>query len=270
MDARLASPGRVLGWLQPHRIVLIAIALALVVAAALLHALGLAAELLAAGARRASGARSGSSSSPPCSASSSPCRLVWRRRQGRAGSPGRRSPSARSSAARRCCCSSGCSTTGSVRCSRNIPGSGTPSSGPICGRHGPMRCFRCRFPSPAMKARSCAAPLPACRAASSRPARAFGMSRWKIFRRIWLPQAMQRALPTLAGETVLQLKSTPLVATITVIDLYAVASTRTAGHLHHLRAAAAAGADLYGHDRHPRVPVPQGGGAHSVAPGIEP
>ncbi len=55
-------------------------------------------------------------------------------------------------------------------------------------------------------------------------ARAFGMSRWKIFRRIWLPQAIQRALPTLAGETVLQLKATPLVATITVIDIYAVAS----------------------------------------------
>lgn len=31
-------------------------------------------------------------------------------------------------------------------------------------------------------------------------------------------------MPTLAGETVLQLKSTPLVATITVVDLYAVAS----------------------------------------------
>ena len=54
--------------------------------------------------------------------------------------------------------------------------------------------------------------------------RAFGMSRWKIFRRVWLPQAIHRALPTLTGETVLQLKSTPLVATITVIDLYAVAS----------------------------------------------
>ncbi len=55
-------------------------------------------------------------------------------------------------------------------------------------------------------------------------ARAFGMSRWKIFRRIWMPQAIHRALPTLAGETVLQLKATPLVATITVIDVYAVAS----------------------------------------------
>ncbi len=54
-------------------------------------------------------------------------------------------------------------------------------------------------------------------------ARAFGMRRTKVFRRIWLPQAIQRALPTLAGETVLQLKATPLVATITVIDIYAVA-----------------------------------------------
>lgn len=55
-------------------------------------------------------------------------------------------------------------------------------------------------------------------------ARAFGMSRWKVLRRIWMPQAIHRALPTLAGETVLQLKATPLVATITVIDVYAVAS----------------------------------------------
>jgi polar amino acid transport system permease protein len=51
-----------------------------------------------------------------------------------------------------------------------------------------------------------------------------GMSRFAILRRIWLPQALQRALPTLGGETVLQLKATPLVATITVIDIYAVAS----------------------------------------------
>ncbi|CAH2394859.1 ABC transporter permease [Mesorhizobium escarrei] len=55
-------------------------------------------------------------------------------------------------------------------------------------------------------------------------ARAFGMSRWKTLRRIWLPQAFYRALPTLTGETVLQLKSTPLVATISVIDIFAVSS----------------------------------------------
>ena len=50
------------------------------------------------------------------------------------------------------------------------------------------------------------------------------MSRWKVVRRIWLPQAIHRALPTLAGETVLQLKATPLVATITMVDIYSVAS----------------------------------------------
>jgi polar amino acid transport system permease protein len=55
-------------------------------------------------------------------------------------------------------------------------------------------------------------------------ARAIGMSPFTTFRRIWLPQAIRRALPTLGGETVLQLKATPLVATITVVDIYAVAS----------------------------------------------
>lgn len=55
-------------------------------------------------------------------------------------------------------------------------------------------------------------------------ARAYGMGPITMFRRIWLPRAVQRALPTLNGETVLQLKATPLVATITVVDLYGVIS----------------------------------------------
>ncbi len=55
-------------------------------------------------------------------------------------------------------------------------------------------------------------------------ARAMGMPRLTVFRRIWLPQALHRVLPTLGGETVLQLKATPLVALITVVDIYAVAS----------------------------------------------
>ncbi|MCB1389758.1 MAG: ABC transporter permease [Rhodobacteraceae bacterium] len=55
-------------------------------------------------------------------------------------------------------------------------------------------------------------------------ARAYGFSRAAVFRRIWLPQALARALPTLGGETILQLKATPLVATITVIEIYSVAS----------------------------------------------
>ena len=53
-------------------------------------------------------------------------------------------------------------------------------------------------------------------------AKSFGMPRFTMFRRIWLPQAIRNVLPTLGGETILQLKATPLVATITVIDIYAV------------------------------------------------
>lgn len=55
-------------------------------------------------------------------------------------------------------------------------------------------------------------------------ARAYGMPRLTILRRIWLPLAVRGVLPTLGGETVLLLKSTPLVATVTVIDIYAVSS----------------------------------------------
>lgn len=53
--------------------------------------------------------------------------------------------------------------------------------------------------------------------------RALGMSRFLLVRRIWLPRAIRTALPTIAGEVVLQLKATPLAFTVTVMDLYAVA-----------------------------------------------
>lgn len=53
-------------------------------------------------------------------------------------------------------------------------------------------------------------------------ARAFGMSRFTILRRIWLPRAFQNVLPTLAGEMVLTLKATPLAGIITIHDVYGV------------------------------------------------
>jgi polar amino acid transport system permease protein len=53
-------------------------------------------------------------------------------------------------------------------------------------------------------------------------AEALGMHPFRILLRIWLPRAVQRILPTLGGETILQLKATPLVATIAVVDVYAV------------------------------------------------
>ncbi|TCU37979.1 ABC transporter permease [Rhizobium azibense] len=54
--------------------------------------------------------------------------------------------------------------------------------------------------------------------------RAFGMRPFTLMRRIWLPRAIRIALPTIAGEIVMQLKATPLAFTVTVMDLYAVAS----------------------------------------------
>jgi polar amino acid transport system permease protein len=54
-------------------------------------------------------------------------------------------------------------------------------------------------------------------------ARAFGMSPWKVLRRVWLPRAFRSALPALGGETVLMLKATPLAALVTVVDLFGVA-----------------------------------------------
>lgn len=54
--------------------------------------------------------------------------------------------------------------------------------------------------------------------------RAFGMPRFTLFRRVWLPQAVRSVLPTLGGETILQLKSTPLVATITIAEIYAISA----------------------------------------------
>jgi len=53
--------------------------------------------------------------------------------------------------------------------------------------------------------------------------RAFGMGRFTLVHRVWLPRALRIALPTIAGEVVMQLKATPLAFTVTVMDLYAVA-----------------------------------------------
>jgi polar amino acid transport system permease protein len=53
-------------------------------------------------------------------------------------------------------------------------------------------------------------------------AKAFGMPYRTVLRRIWLPRAIHQALPTLSGEVVLQLKSTPLAATVTIFDVFGV------------------------------------------------
>lgn len=55
-------------------------------------------------------------------------------------------------------------------------------------------------------------------------ARAFGMNSGKVLRRVWLPSAVLKVLPTLAGEVIGQLKSTPLIFTVPVMDLMSVTS----------------------------------------------
>jgi polar amino acid transport system permease protein len=55
-------------------------------------------------------------------------------------------------------------------------------------------------------------------------ARAMGMTPFTVLRRVWLPRALQNVFPTLAGEFILTLKSTPLAATITVFEVYGIGS----------------------------------------------
>jgi polar amino acid transport system permease protein len=55
-------------------------------------------------------------------------------------------------------------------------------------------------------------------------ARAFGMSETKTLLRVRLPRALYQLAPTLAGETVLLLKSTALASTIAVVDLLGAAN----------------------------------------------
>jgi len=55
-------------------------------------------------------------------------------------------------------------------------------------------------------------------------ARAFGMTSTKTLFRVSLPRALYQLAPTLAGETVLLLKSTALASTIAVVDLLGAAN----------------------------------------------
>lgn len=54
--------------------------------------------------------------------------------------------------------------------------------------------------------------------------RAFGLTRWQVLYRLWLPRSVQICLPTLTGEMILLLKSVPLVSTIALMDLLKAAN----------------------------------------------
>ena len=53
--------------------------------------------------------------------------------------------------------------------------------------------------------------------------RAFGMSRFQIFRRITLPRAIRICLPAMSTETILLLKATALASTVTVYEVLGMA-----------------------------------------------
>ena len=55
-------------------------------------------------------------------------------------------------------------------------------------------------------------------------ARSYGMSPFTLLRRIWFPRAFRLVLPTLGGEVISQLKSTPVVSLVTVYDLFGVST----------------------------------------------
>jgi polar amino acid transport system permease protein len=50
-------------------------------------------------------------------------------------------------------------------------------------------------------------------------ARALGLSRWNMMRRVILPQAIRRMIPPFVNQSITQLKNTSLVSTIAVPDL---------------------------------------------------
>jgi polar amino acid transport system permease protein len=50
-------------------------------------------------------------------------------------------------------------------------------------------------------------------------ARALGLSRWTMMRRVILPQAVRRMIPPFMNQSIIQLKNTSLVSTIAVPDL---------------------------------------------------
>jgi His/Glu/Gln/Arg/opine family amino acid ABC transporter permease subunit len=56
-------------------------------------------------------------------------------------------------------------------------------------------------------------------------ARAFGMSRTKVFWRVTLPRAVRICLPTMSSETILLLKATSLASLVTVYEVMGTATT---------------------------------------------
>ena len=53
-------------------------------------------------------------------------------------------------------------------------------------------------------------------------AESFGLSPFKVLRHVWLPSAILRVYPVLANDVIAQLKTTPVIFTVPVVDMMAV------------------------------------------------
>ena len=62
-------------------------------------------------------------------------------------------------------------------------------------------------------------------------ARAYGLSGWKLYKRILLPSALRRALPQYSNEVVGMMHATAIASTVTLVDVTRVARDVYANHL---------------------------------------
>ncbi len=62
-------------------------------------------------------------------------------------------------------------------------------------------------------------------------ARAYGLSGWRLYRRVLLPSALRRALPQYGNEVVGLLHATAIVSTVTLVDVTRVARDVYSNHL---------------------------------------
>jgi arginine/ornithine transport system permease protein len=62
-------------------------------------------------------------------------------------------------------------------------------------------------------------------------ARAYGLSGWRLYRRILLPSALRRALPPYSNEVVGMMHATAIASTVTLVDVTRVARDVYANHL---------------------------------------
>ncbi len=78
-------------------------------------------------------------------------------------------------------------------------------------------------------------------------AKAMGMSRLKMYRRILLPSALRRALPQYSNEVIMMLQTTSLASIVTLVDITGAARTVYSAVLPAVRGV---------HHRRPVLPVP--------------